>query len=95
MGKLIDADDLILSLTNDNFLDKAAVDKIAGVIETLPNRAADGRKKGTWLKGSSFTVLMKNSIDSVRCPLCRAHVNEREGENWKYCPGCGAEMQKA
>ena len=45
-----------------------------------------------WLRSQSFTIFMKNCTDSVRCPLCGAHINERIGETWHFCPSCGTRM---
>jgi len=51
------------------------------------------RETVKWQRSQGFTIFMKNCTDSVRCPLCGAHINERIGEVWHFCPGCGAAME--
>lgn len=61
-------------------------------VEAVPCINIRESPKGNWIRSRPFAILLKNCVDSVRCPFCGAHINERVGELWRFCPGCGAEM---
>lgn len=92
MSQMIDAAGLVTKLQDSDVNDAVVLGKIEKVIWSMAKEETPSRAQGQWKHSSPFTILLKNSTDSVRCPFCSAHINERIGEHWRFCPGCGAEL---
>ena len=92
MNHFVDASSFMTNMREAGICDAGALERIGALLKSMPSQSVSERRSGRWKRSSAFAVLVKNSTDSVSCPFCGAHINERIGEVWHFCPRCGAEM---
>lgn len=86
--RLIDADELIEHVWRDR-LDSR--ERIADLVKSMPS-AEPQRMKGCWERHYSRPNVYADLC--WHCSNCGYSSNDSWANKWKYCPNCGAEMQK-
>ena len=86
--RLIDADELIEHVWRDR-LDSR--ERIADLVKSMPTIEPQ-RMKGRWERHYSRPNVYADLC--WHCSNCGYASNDSWANKWKYCPNCGAEMQK-
>ena len=99
MTRLIDAGALIPMIkyaTTDSeigvFPIKIGFDAIAEVINSAPTVEAEPVRHGKWIDEGQYADYHPHH--AWRCSECEEHVIEIDTPWFKYCPNCGARMEK-
>lgn len=88
----IDANALHMILVKMKDFGELTAKKAIRVVENAPTIEAEPVKHGKWIDGGQYANFFPHH--EWRCSECGEHVLEIGVPWFKYCPNCGARMDK-